>query len=93
MTAAWNGARVTEAVAWAKVNLGYVCWLCGRAIAEDDYTIDHVLDRKRYPHLTWDRSNWKPAHGRKHPEWGCPGNFGRSGRLRPITRTWTAPGW
>ena len=89
----WAGRAAQDVVAWCKANLGYRCWLCGRQIAEDDYSVDHVLDRKHYPHLTWVKSNWQPAHGRKHPEWGCPGNYGRSGRKRPIVRTWTAPGW
>ena len=53
----WAGRAAQDAVAWCKANLGYRCWLCGRQIAEDDYSVDHVLDRKHYPHLTWVKSN------------------------------------
>ena len=92
-TPAWSGRRAQAAVAWCKANLGYTCWLCGHEIPDWDYTVDHVIERKRRPDLMWVKSNWRPAHGRKHPEFGCPGNYGRSGRKQSAVKTWTAPGW
>jgi len=92
---AWTGPRVTEARQWCIKNLGRTCWLCGHHIEDlDDYTVDHELERSTHPHLTWVKSNWRPAHGKKHPELGCPGNFGRSARrTKPRKQSWTAPGW
>ncbi len=82
MTAAWSGRRAQQAVTWCKLNLGYICWLCGHEIPDWDYSVDHVVPRSVAPELTWDASNWRPAHGRKHPDLGCPGNYGRSARKR-----------
>ena len=62
-------------------------------VSDDDYTVDHMLERSTHPHLTWDETNWRPAHGRKHPEFRCPDNFGRSGRKASRWTTWTADGW
>lgn len=72
--------------------------MCGHEITDpDDYTVDHVIERSKRPDLAWEPSNWRPAHGRKHPELGCPGNFGRSARMnRRTRRTQQAvalPGW
>ncbi len=89
----WTGRRVTDAIAYCRRVYGDRCWLCGQRIGDDDYTVDHVKPRKHYPDLTWEPSNWRPAHGRKHPEFGCPGNYGRSNRRRRRVTTWTAPGW
>jgi hypothetical protein len=86
----WGGARATKAGAYCKRVYGWTCWLCGHAIAPDDYTVDHVIERSVRPDLTWEPSNWRPAHGRKHPEWDCPGNKGRSGR---AVTYFTEPGW
>lgn len=92
MSKSWGGRAATEAKAWCQVNYGWTCWLCGHLIEDpDDYTVDHVLERKTHPELAWDRSNWRPAHGRRHRNLGCPGNFGRSSR-RPRQH-WTALGW
>jgi 5-methylcytosine-specific restriction endonuclease McrA len=90
----WGGRRATEAKATCQQLYGWVCWLCGHPIEDpDDYTVDHVKERVTHPHLTWEPSNWRPAHGRKHPELGCPGNFGRSGRRADRPRMWIAEGW
>ena len=92
----WAGAHVAKARAYCQRHYGWTCWLCGHEIAADDYTVDHVIERRVAPHLTFDPTNWRPAHGRKHPELGCPGNKGRSGRTTPmeaLPREWTAPGW
>jgi len=91
--AEWNGRRASKAKAECQRIYGWTCWLCGHEIEPDDYSVDHVVERSRAPELTWDPDNWRPAHGRRHPEFGCPGNYGRSGRKRPITRSWTASGW
>jgi 5-methylcytosine-specific restriction endonuclease McrA len=93
---AWGGRRATAAKAYCQRVYGFTCWLCGHKIDPDDYTVDHVVERALAPHLTWEPSNWRPAHGRKHPEIGCPGNLGRSSRLlnEPTALpTRTAPGW
>ena len=89
----WSGRRAQDAAEWCKANLGWTCWLCGHPIEPGDYSVDHVLPRMTHPELTWERANWRPAHGRRHPQWGCPGNYGRSGRKRKLVRTWTAAGW
>lgn len=95
--AAWSGRRVMGAIAWCKANLGWTCWLCGHEITDPrDYSVDHVIPRSIRPDLTWDRSNWRPAHLRSHRELDCPGNTGRgNGRRRGRRRVlvWTAPGW
>ena len=86
----WGGRRAQDAKAYCQHVYGWTCWLCGHPIAPDDYTVDHVIEREKRPDLAWEPSNWRPAHGRKHPELDCPGNYGRSRRKR---RMWTAPGW
>ena len=67
-----------------------ICWLCGHPGAD---TVDHVIELDRGgPEL--DPANLRPAHGKKNPVTGCPGNYGRGAaygnRLRrPRTRlTW-----
>lgn len=90
----WSGRRAQAAKVECQRRWGFTCWLCGHTITDPgDYTVDHVIERKKAPHLTWDPNNHRPAHGRKHPELGCPGNFGRSGRKRRRVLVWTAPGW
>lgn len=77
----WGGRRLTRARQWAMRNLGWTCWLCGHPISDPaDYTIDHVVPLSVNPTLAWDVTNWRPAHGRKHPDLGCRGNFGRGSR-------------
>ena len=92
----WAGAHVVKARAYCQRVYGWQCWLCGHEIAADDYTVDHVLERKLRPDLTFEPSNWRPAHGRKHPEFNCPGNKGRSANMQaepaPVS-AWSAPGW
>ena len=90
----WGGQIVKDATAYCQRVHGFTCWLCGYPIDPSDYTVDHVQERSRRPDLTTDPSNWRPAHGRKHPEFGCPGNFGRSSRKRPKRApSWVAEGW
>ena len=91
----WAGAHVTKARAYCQRVYGFTCWLCGHPIDPDDYTVDHVLERSTHPHLTFDPSNWRPAHGRKHPEWNCPGNYGRVAEKPSPTpvQAWTSPRW
>lgn len=36
------------------------CWLCHQPGAD---SVDHVLSRLKYPELTWDIANMRPAHG------------------------------
>ena len=91
----WSGRKATEAKAWCQANLGWVCWLCGRGIAANDYSVDHVVPRSVDPSLTWVKTNWRPAHFRSHKEWGCPGNSGRGNQLRrrQSAAVWRAAGW
>jgi hypothetical protein len=91
--ASWGGKIAADATAYCKRVYGWTCWLCGNPIAEGDYTVDHVIEQGKRPDLRDDPSNWRPAHGRKHPEFDCPGNFGRSGRKQPMMRSWVAEGW
>lgn len=61
-----------------------------------DYSVDHILERRVRPDLTWEPSNWRPMHRTKKPMWGCPGNAGRSAARQsdaPVTRAWSAEGW
>jgi hypothetical protein len=92
----WGGTHVTKAREYCQRVYGFTCWLCGHEIALDDYTVDHVLERKLRPDLTFEPSNWRPAHGRKHPEFNCPGNMGRSANMQAepaAVSAWSAPGW
>ncbi|PZE23866.1 hypothetical protein DEI86_13565 [Curtobacterium sp. MCBD17_028] len=47
---------------------GAPCVICGMRIdyssrgKADSLTVEHVKPRRHYPHLTWDRSNHRPAH-------------------------------
>jgi len=81
----WGGWRSRKAKAECQRIYGWTCWLCGHEIDDEaDYTIDHVVERHNGG--THDIENLRPAHGRKHPELGCPGNFGRSARRKPGRR-------
>ena len=58
------------------------CWLCGQPGAD---SVDHVLSRSKYPELTWDESNMRPAHG------GCNSSKGASATTRDLgsrSRRW-----
>ena len=69
---AWSGARAQKALkqvrTWGSAK-DLPCILCGQPI---DYTlrkpdqqscsVQHIKSRREYPHLTWDPSNWAPAH-------------------------------
>lgn len=68
----WSGPAVGEArkdVAQRGYANNEPCCICGQAIDyrlpptdPDGMTIQHVKSRSTHPHLTWDRSNWEPAH-------------------------------
>ena len=93
MTPPWVGRRATQARRQCMTIHGFTCWLCGRQITdESDYSVDHVIPRSIAPELTWDVTNWRPAHLAKHPEFGCPGNRGRGATPHPPptsrTREW-----
>ena len=89
-----RGKQVYDTVRWKRLRASIlaesdVCWLCGRPGAD---SVDHLVALKDGGD-PYARSNLAPAHGRKQP-WGCPGNYGRSGRkdaaaLPPKTsRAW-----
>jgi 5-methylcytosine-specific restriction endonuclease McrA len=68
----WSGRRAKDALIKVKA-LGRSrkteCCICKQGI---DYSLEyphpqscsvqHVKSRKVYPHLTWEPSNWEPAH-------------------------------
>ena len=66
-----------------------ICWICGHHGAD---TIDHIVPMSMGGQN--DRANLRPAHGRRRPDLGCPGNYSRGdGRRnrntpRPTSRTW-----
>ena len=68
----WSGPEVGKArkqVAQRGYANNTPCCICGQPI---DYrlpptdpngmTIQHVKPRATHPHLTWDKTNWAPAH-------------------------------
>ncbi|WP_373886493.1 HNH endonuclease [Sinomonas sp. ASV322] len=68
----WSGRRRQEALATVKAKgrrAKSPCCICDQGI---DYSLEyphpqscsvqHIKSRKRYPGLTWDPSNWAPAH-------------------------------
>jgi len=75
------------------------CWLCGHPGAD---TVDHIetvaeLVARNAPVKAFnDPRNLRPAHGRRRPDLGCPGNFSRkktrdappAPRRRPQSREW-----
>lgn len=83
---AWGGRRAAEALQRVKAQgrrHRRPCCICGQQI---DYslpsrhphgcTVQHVKSRRDFPQLTWDPSNWAPAHNEcnlsagtgEHPE-------------------------
>lgn len=68
----WSGRARSEALAYVKAigrRRNSPCQICSQPI---DYTLEyphpdscsvqHIKSRHLFPHLTWDRSNWAPAH-------------------------------
>jgi 5-methylcytosine-specific restriction endonuclease McrA len=67
----WSGRRRAEALATVKARgraANTPCCICRQPIdytlerTEDSCSVQHIRSRKHYPHLTWDPSNWAPAH-------------------------------
>lgn len=69
---AWGGRRAQQALERVKAEgrrKRKPCCICGHGI---DYslpskdpngcTVQHIKSRKLFPELTWDPSNWAPAH-------------------------------
>lgn len=59
-----------------------VCWLCHQPGAD---SVDHVLSRLKYPELTWDEANMRPAH------LGCNSSKGAGANRRDLgslSRQW-----
>lgn len=88
----WAGRYASRMSKLVFATYGDTCWLCGHPGAD---TVDHVLPRHHGG--THDLANLRPAHGRKRPALGCPGNYGRPCPLcRPRTakpQATSAPGW
>jgi 5-methylcytosine-specific restriction endonuclease McrA len=80
---AWNGRRVTELKRYILARDGYVCGICGHLGAD---TIGHLVPFALDPTRLWDTSNMQAQHGRKHPEYGCPGNYSEGSRIRAEAR-------
>ncbi len=68
----WSGRRASDALIKVKASgrrQRAPCCICGQGI---DYALEyphpqscsvqHIKSRKVYPHLTWEPSNWAPAH-------------------------------
>lgn len=82
----WSGRRAAAALRQVKARgrrLNLPCCLCGQPIdysipstEESGCTVQHVRSRKHFPHLTWDPSNWAPAHR------GCNSSDGAGENLR-----------
>ena len=83
-----GGRRWRRLVAYVLVRDGGVCWLCGHDGAD---TGDHVLPIDTHPHLEFDPSNVRAAHGRTRTVtgWGyyCKGNYARGADAAPTTST------
>lgn len=47
------------------------CWICHQPGAN---SVDHVMSRHKYPELTWDEANMRPAHGDCNSAKGARGN-------------------
>lgn len=70
----WTGRPRQEALKLVKRlgrSRGLPCHLCGEPIDYDlEYpderscSVEHIRSRKTHPHLTWEQSNWAPAHWR-----------------------------
>jgi 5-methylcytosine-specific restriction endonuclease McrA len=69
---AWTGRRRAEALAFVKAmgrRKKSPCFICKQGIDYDltyphpqSCSVQHVKSRFNYPHLTWEKSNWEPAH-------------------------------
>lgn len=69
---AWSGRRRLEALVRVKAEgrrRNSPCCICDMVIDyslaypdEQSCSVQHVKSRSAYPHLTWEPSNWKPAH-------------------------------
>lgn len=68
----WSGRRRAEATVWIKRKgraEGLPCCICDQPINyslvyphPQSCSVQHLKSRKHFPELTWDRSNWAPAH-------------------------------
>lgn len=69
---AWSGRRRIEALLWVKAEgrrRSTPCVICEQTINysleyphEQSCSVQHIKSRSVYPHLTWEKSNWAPAH-------------------------------
>lgn len=67
----WQGRAAQQALAWVKAKgrrEGLDCCICGQPIdysltgTEWSCSVQHLAARSTHPELTWDRTNWEPAH-------------------------------
>ncbi|MGU3409126.1 hypothetical protein ACLBWP_03380 [Microbacterium sp. M1A1_1b] len=88
----WSGRRRAEALDQVKAlgrRLNLPCCLCQQPIdydlrgTEDSCSVQHIRSRKRYPQLTWDPSNWAPAHLGCNKSAGADNGVGGLG-LSPV---------
>ena len=76
MSGAWGGSKSQRLSELVKQEYGYLCHLCLREIAEDNYSVDHIIPRSKGG--TDAIENLRPAHGKR--EGHCAGNFARGDR-------------
>lgn len=90
MATQWGGRRAQQARAHIAITLPRPCTKCGKPVWPwQEWDLDHVLDRKHHPELTWDPRWWAAAHSHCNRSAGAAmGNRERKGK--PV---WTASGW
>lgn len=94
-TAEWGGRRAVAETADYKAECAAEdarCWLCLQPIdyaapagSPDAFELDHYYPRAEFPELTWERSNYRPAHS------SC--NRSRGKRDAPIALGPTTIDW
>lgn len=69
--AAWSGRRAADALEQVRRNHApkrTKCVICHQRInyatkgRRDSLSVQHLRSRRDFPHLTWEPSNWAPAH-------------------------------
>ena len=94
---AWAGRRKVEALARVKAEgrrAKAPCLICTQPINYDlehphpqSCSVQHVKPRSTHPHLTWEPSNWAPAHLDCNKSDGARGSSVASG-LGAMSQDW-----
>lgn len=81
--APWEGRRAQQALEQVRRQHAprrTPCVLCGQRIdytrkgKADSLTVQHIKSRRDFPNLTWEPSNWAPAHKTCNLAAGAGGN-------------------